>query len=368
MKILFVISYILLIGCTNTSPKAEVTNEKEENLKQINRLSLPKQYTHEQLLQTNNQVWKKLDQLKGTSVANNVIGGGVGVYFVEINLRRNTSEKQKEFRQKVMDSPMICFSGPVVDPIDNSVGVNDTMGIYLYPEYSVYSTQVTQIKLILHNHSGTTVKYGAGYSITYPSGAGIWYELPSQGAVVDMLYHTPHKDSSIFIAYLYPDVNNNRAGCYRYFHDIRVGNRKLRLMAEFRLSDKEQEWKNAKKTVIPEEYQKDFLLFQDKIFNMVEERPQFPGGIDKLNSFIRRNLPKNISKKGRVIVKFIIEKDGKADHIEIAHSSDNELNQEAIRIVNKMPRWLPGKMNGHPVRVSFTIPISFNEVGKDERN
>jgi TonB family protein len=102
----------------------------------------------------------------------------------------------------------------------------------------------------------------------------------------------------------------------------------------------------------------------DKPFDVVEQMPEFPGGMEALMKFISENVkyPKEAEEKGlqgRVVVRYIIEKDGSISEVEIAKSVNEYLDAEAIRVVNAMPKWKPGKQKGEPVRVKFTIPITF---------
>ena len=102
----------------------------------------------------------------------------------------------------------------------------------------------------------------------------------------------------------------------------------------------------------------------DKPFDVVEQMPSFPGGKEALMKFISENVkyPKEAEEKGlqgRVVVRYIIEKDGSISEVEIAKSVNEYLDAEAIRVVNAMPKWIPGKQKGEPVRVKFTLPITF---------
>lgn len=102
----------------------------------------------------------------------------------------------------------------------------------------------------------------------------------------------------------------------------------------------------------------------EKIFEAVEQQAQFPGGAGALNSWLSKNLrypelaqQNNI--EGRVIVQFVVEKDGSISHPVIARGVDKELDKEAIRVVKRMPKWQPGKNNGIAVRSKFTLPVVF---------
>ncbi|WP_288276487.1 M56 family metallopeptidase [uncultured Prevotella sp.] len=102
----------------------------------------------------------------------------------------------------------------------------------------------------------------------------------------------------------------------------------------------------------------------DKPFDVVEQMPEFPGGQEALMQFLRQEVkyPKEAEEKGlqgRVVVRYIIEKDGSISEVEIAKSVNEYLDAEAIRVVNAMPKWKPGKQKGENVRVKYTLPISF---------
>ena len=100
-------------------------------------------------------------------------------------------------------------------------------------------------------------------------------------------------------------------------------------------------------------------------YDVVEQMPCFPGGQGKLVEFIEENMqyPKECAEKGiygRVIVAFVVERDGQLSNIRVVKSVHPALDKEALRIVNLMPRWIPGKQNGVTVRVKYIIPIRFS--------
>ena len=104
----------------------------------------------------------------------------------------------------------------------------------------------------------------------------------------------------------------------------------------------------------------------ETVHNCVEVMPEFPGGQDALFKFISKNLtyPKAAAKneiQGRVIVQFIVEKDGTIGNIKIYKGISPELDKEAIRVFSlpTMPKWKPGTSDGEPVRVRYSVPITF---------
>jgi protein TonB len=103
---------------------------------------------------------------------------------------------------------------------------------------------------------------------------------------------------------------------------------------------------------------------EDKIFDVVEQQPSFPGGISAMQNWMRENLTypavaqeNNI--QGRVILSIVVEKDGSLGDVKVARSVDPSLDQAAVQLVKKMPKWNPGKQNGMPVRVKYSIPVSY---------
>ena len=110
---------------------------------------------------------------------------------------------------------------------------------------------------------------------------------------------------------------------------------------------------------------------QSKVYNSVEQMPEFPGGIEEMMKFLQMNIqyPANAAKnkvEGRVILQFVVEKDGQIGEVKVARSVDPELDAEAVRVVKSMPDFIPGRQDGKPVAVWYTIPISFKLQGKPQ--
>ena len=102
----------------------------------------------------------------------------------------------------------------------------------------------------------------------------------------------------------------------------------------------------------------------DMVFDVVEVMPQFPGGQIAMLKYIMENIkyPEQAMKEGiqgRVAVRFIVEKDGSISDVKPILSVHPLLNKEAVRVVESMPKWTPGKHNGKPVRVRFNLPVMF---------
>ena len=101
-------------------------------------------------------------------------------------------------------------------------------------------------------------------------------------------------------------------------------------------------------------------------FDFVEEKPQFPGGGQKLVNFINdtRRYPADAYARGvegRVMCAFVVNPDGSVSHISILRGVDPSLNREAVRIISKMPDWTPGKISGMPVPVRVICAVPFRK-------
>lgn len=102
----------------------------------------------------------------------------------------------------------------------------------------------------------------------------------------------------------------------------------------------------------------------NKVFDIVEEMPHFPGGAAALQAFLSSNtkypvVAQENGVQGRVTVSFVVERDGSITDVRVVRSVDPSLDREASRVVRSMPRWSPGKQNGSAVRVKYTVPVVF---------
>ena len=103
---------------------------------------------------------------------------------------------------------------------------------------------------------------------------------------------------------------------------------------------------------------------ETKIFTVVEQMPLFPGGDAALMAYLRDNIhyPTVAAEngvQGRVVVGFVVERDGSITDVNVLRSVDPSLDREAMRVVKGMPRWTPGKQNGSAVRVKYQVPVTF---------
>ena len=102
----------------------------------------------------------------------------------------------------------------------------------------------------------------------------------------------------------------------------------------------------------------------DYVFVRVEEAASFPGGDKELMKYLSNNVRYPIRAlendvQGRVIVQFTVRRDGSVADVEVVRTADAMLNDEAVRVIKSMPRWLPGKQRGKAVNCKFTVPVTF---------
>ena len=102
----------------------------------------------------------------------------------------------------------------------------------------------------------------------------------------------------------------------------------------------------------------------DNVFDVVETMPMFPGGESALIDYLKKNVHypealKDSCIQGRVIIKFVVETDGSITNVEVMKGFHPVLDKEALRVINAMPKWCPGKQNGLPVRVRYAVPVLF---------
>ena len=126
-----------------------------------------------------------------------------------------------------------------------------------------------------------------------------------------------------------------------------------------------REWKDE---IVVEEKTEAPKVVKEVIFRSVEQMPQFPGGDIALMKYLSSHIQypamaaeNNV--QGKVILQFVIEKDGRVGEVKLARSVDKDLDKEAIRVVKSLPKFSPGRQNGQPVRVWYTLPVSFRLLG-----
>lgn len=103
---------------------------------------------------------------------------------------------------------------------------------------------------------------------------------------------------------------------------------------------------------------------EQQIFQVVENMPEFPGGTAALMAYLRKNIKypticQEQGIQGRVVVQFVVNKDGSIVDPEVIKPVNPYLDKEALRVISTMPKWKPGEQRGKPVRVKFTVPVQF---------
>jgi len=129
---------------------------------------------------------------------------------------------------------------------------------------------------------------------------------------------------------------------------------------ELEIDDSESD-ESTEVAAVEEEEEESDEVFQ---FAVIEDKPAFPGGMDKLMVWLVKHtkfpqIAKENGIQGRVFVQFVIGKTGKVSDVKIARGVDPYLDKEAKRVVAAMPNWKPGKQRGKPVKVSYIVPINF---------
>lgn len=123
-------------------------------------------------------------------------------------------------------------------------------------------------------------------------------------------------------------------------------------------------------TEIPEyvpvtiEKREEEIVEEEEIFYVVESQPEYPGGDKAMYEYLANNLDypesaKEAGIQGRVFVAFVVEKDGSISNVRVLRGIGGGCDEEAVKVVQNMPRWTPGKQRGIPVRVHFNLPIKF---------
>ena len=103
---------------------------------------------------------------------------------------------------------------------------------------------------------------------------------------------------------------------------------------------------------------------EEEVFDMVEQAPQFPGGEAELMSWLVKNIRYPVIAQengiqGRVICQFVVGSDGSVRDIKVVRSLDPSCDKEAVRVIQSMPKWIPGRQNGKAVSVRYTLPVIF---------
>lgn len=125
-----------------------------------------------------------------------------------------------------------------------------------------------------------------------------------------------------------------------------------------------QNGQNAPEPIKSETLYKPQPVNSNRVYDVVEQMPSFPGGISGLRTYLNQNIryPAEAQEncvQGRVVVSFVVGKDGHISDVTVLRSVDPSLDKEAVRVIRNMPRWTPGKQGGEPVKVRYNVPVSF---------
>lgn len=125
-----------------------------------------------------------------------------------------------------------------------------------------------------------------------------------------------------------------------------------------------QNGQNAPEPVRSKPLYKPQPVNKNSVYDVVEQMPSFPGGISGLRTYLNQNtrypaVAQENCVQGRVVVSFVVEKDGHISDVTVLRSVDPSLDKEAVRVIRNMPRWTPGKQGGEPVKVRYNVPVSF---------
>jgi len=153
----------------------------------------------------------------------------------------------------------------------------------------------------------------------------------------------------------------------KYVAPVVVDSMKVEDESKLMISDEQVETTVNKEVVeVVEQKQEEVEVEQkeEEVFVVVEEMPEFPGGVKALRQYLATAVKYPVIAQengiqGKVYVNFVVNKDGSVSNAKIARGVDPSLDAEALRVVSTLPKWKPGKQRGAPVRVSYTVPISF---------
>lgn len=213
-------------------------------------------YSQKELKEILYNIHKKLSNVNDEILKENIVGSGMGAHNIYVTFIRDTPEMRKAFREKISDSPAIKFESSVRSDENNSVYPSDTLGISLKAEYSVYADTASSVSIILLNNTNDIIGCGEHYSVSYQDKNGIWRNLPINGNSFDILNIVSGKSDFRIHAFLYPRINNNKPGKYRFYYDINLKPssgeiNEIKMMTEFTLTNDYAAVKNAKRIELP---------------------------------------------------------------------------------------------------------------------
>lgn len=163
-----------------------------------------------------------------------MVGNGVGLRTINVTMIVCNAEWQRRFRTEVMDSPLLEFHGSTGNEACTLSGTPDTLGVALVAEPGVLPVTAGAVRLVMSNDSDAGVEFGQSHVLAYERD-GRWLVLPGNPNSNLLLLEVEPGDTCVMKADLYPGLNRNRPGRYRYFKEVEIGGEAVTLMAEFRL-------------------------------------------------------------------------------------------------------------------------------------
>ena len=147
--------------------------------------------------------------------------------------------------------------------------------------------------------------------------------------------------------------------------DLKVVENDEQPMNEVGLINADDNANKAQETFVKVEVKEEVEEVEEEVFLVVEDDPEFPGGLSALSQYLASNikypqLAKENNITGKVFVSFVVEKDGSVGQVKILRDIGGGCGAEAVRVVKAMPKWKPGKQRGKPVRTQFNLPVDFS--------
>ncbi len=226
--------------------------------------SIEKTYSDKEYEAIQDSIWKRRKALETMNPKDplvlNIIGSGIGNNGIRVDLSVNTPYWRQQFREKILNSPAIHFRGPEhPEEIEISnladAAVQDSLGIFLQPEYSVFPIDGNNNHMMLYNRAGAMIWFGADYIIGYQGPDGKWYYLPGLENWTGEGYGVDNDNEGYKLdIQLLPELNRIRPGVFRYYKSIDIEERPqptVFLVSEFRVTDNPEELKQAKKLDAP---------------------------------------------------------------------------------------------------------------------
>lgn len=146
--------------------------------------------------------------------------------------------------------------------------------------------------------------------------------------------------------------------------DLKIVEDDAEIKNEVGIIDASDNANKAQEEFVPVQVEQEEEVAEDEIFIVVEEDPEFPGGLEALNKYLAENikypqLAKENNITGRVYVTFVVEKNGTVANVKVLRDIGGGCGAEAVRVVKAMPKWKPGKQRGQPVRTQYNVPVGF---------